>query len=188
MKQQLFKPFRMGQWIRLAVTGLLAGEMGSAGGCNLQFPFNFPSRPRSQAFQIGRLGLPEVFIILLLVMLMFIFMVAFVYVSSRMRFVLFDSIVAGECRIGEFWRRRGNQGYRYFLFQLLFLLCMIGGFLLTVGVPLGFLAALGWLRAPREHLFGLILAGGLFFSAFLAMIFLAGVVQVLTKDFVVPQM
>ena len=40
MKQQLFKPFRLGQWSRLAVTGLLAGEMGSAGGCNVNRSFN----------------------------------------------------------------------------------------------------------------------------------------------------
>jgi len=33
-KKQLFQPFRLGQWTRLALVGLLAGELGSGGGCN----------------------------------------------------------------------------------------------------------------------------------------------------------
>ncbi len=39
-KQQLFQPFRFGQWTKLAVVGLLAGELGSGGfnGSNFQFP------------------------------------------------------------------------------------------------------------------------------------------------------
>ena len=37
-KQQLFRPFRFGQWTRLALVGLFAGEMSSGGGCNFQMP------------------------------------------------------------------------------------------------------------------------------------------------------
>jgi hypothetical protein len=36
-KQQLFQPFHFAQWPRLAFVGLLAGEMGSGGGCNSSF-------------------------------------------------------------------------------------------------------------------------------------------------------
>jgi len=190
MKQQLFKPFRMGQWLRLAVTGLLAGEMSSAGGCNLQFPFNLPSRPR-QSFQLpapGQLGFSAILAIALLVFFALIFFVAMVYVSSRMRFVLFDSIVAGECRIGEFWSRRGEPGYRYFVFQILFFICSLVGFGILLGIPLLMMFSLGWLRSPREHLFPLVLFGALFIAVFLIAVIFIAVIQVLTKDFVVPQM
>ena len=38
-KRQLLQPFRFGQWMRLAVVGLLAGELSSGGGCNMpRFP------------------------------------------------------------------------------------------------------------------------------------------------------
>ena len=39
-KQQLLRPFRLGQWLRIAVVGLLAGEAGSSGGCNFNYPLN----------------------------------------------------------------------------------------------------------------------------------------------------
>jgi hypothetical protein len=42
---QLFKPFRLGQWTRLAVTGLLAGELSTSGGIG----FRFPSIPRNSS-------------------------------------------------------------------------------------------------------------------------------------------
>ena len=48
-KRQLFKPFRFGQWVRLAFVGLLAGELGSGGNLNLNShsgqPAPVPSLP-----------------------------------------------------------------------------------------------------------------------------------------------
>src|SRR5690349_12622250 len=44
-KEQLLRPFRFGQWTRLAFVGLLAGEMGSSGGCNFRYPLNTPNAP-----------------------------------------------------------------------------------------------------------------------------------------------
>ena len=42
-KQQLFKPFRIAQWTKLAFVGLLAGELGT-NGCN-RSNFRFPGHP-----------------------------------------------------------------------------------------------------------------------------------------------
>src|SRR5258708_16590587 len=33
-KQQLFRPFRLGKWLRLALIGFMTGELSSGGGCN----------------------------------------------------------------------------------------------------------------------------------------------------------
>ena len=50
-KRQLFQPFRIGQWVRLALVGLLAGELGSGG---FKIPnlsnFNLPRHPGSEHF------------------------------------------------------------------------------------------------------------------------------------------
>jgi hypothetical protein len=119
MKQQLFKPFRMSQWLRLAITGLLAGEMGAGGGCSFRSPFN-PSRPRRPLppFVSGGRGLIVVLAIGLLIVLGIALGIALIYISSRMRFVLFDSVIAGQCRIRAFWSRRGEPALRYFVWQI----------------------------------------------------------------------
>src|SRR5688572_25583600 len=87
MKQQLFKPFRPGQWLRLAVTGLLAGEMGSAGGCSSNFPFNIPGRQANE-FQATPVEAATLVTMVLLVALLIACALAlgilFLYVNSRM--------------------------------------------------------------------------------------------------------
>src|SRR5689334_15766168 len=111
MKRQLFQPFRLGQWIRYAFVGLLAGEMGTAGGCNLRFPFSLPTQ-EPRRFQLpGPLG-DRILTFLaaagLLVVALSIVAILLLYLSSRMRFVLFDSIIAGDCQIVRFWNARGE--------------------------------------------------------------------------------
>jgi hypothetical protein len=104
-KQQLTKPFRFGQWVRLAFVGFLAGETGS-GGCTGSFNWNSMSHQRGSRHFLGIASCaqlarhPEMFagLITLLVVLVFVLVVLFIYVNSVMRFVLFDSIVARECR------------------------------------------------------------------------------------------
>src|SRR5215475_6118845 len=65
--RQLFKPFRLGQWVRLAFTGLLAGELGTSGGCSFQIPWRPPNRSDQFLGQvlIPRTGLWFVAIVLL---------------------------------------------------------------------------------------------------------------------------
>jgi len=93
MKRQLF-PFRFGQWLRLAIVGLLAGEMGSGGG-GLRFLSNFPTNLPSRRNQFQFPGLPAgplfLFGIVILVVLALIIGIIFLYINSRMRFVLFGS-------------------------------------------------------------------------------------------------
>jgi hypothetical protein len=190
MRQHLFRPFQLSQWFRLAIVGFLAGEMGGGG-----LSGRFPSGPSSQSGSIFQgMTLPfgggPLFIVALclLALLVVVLGIAFIYVSSRMRFVLFDSVLAGECRIRDFWRRRGDVALRYFVWQLLFVLCVVIGMILLFGIGIGFAFGMGWLSSPRDHVLPLVLGGVLLILIFLASIFIVGVVQVLIKDFVVPQM
>ena len=48
-KQHLFRPFRWGQWLRLAVLGFMTGELSGGGGCssgNFNIPTNTQTHPR----------------------------------------------------------------------------------------------------------------------------------------------
>ena len=152
-KQQLFRPFRFWQWTRLAVVGLLAGELGSGGGFNGS-NFHFPRHPVTSPHFLGP-GLAGIDLALLGGLIAVIVIAAFalgiilMYISSVMRFVLFDSILAKECHIGRGWSRRQGPGWRYFLWKLLYLFVTIAGLVVLVGVPAAFAFAVGWLKATK---------------------------------------
>lgn len=194
-KQQLTQPFRFSQWTRLAFVGLLAGEMGSGGGCN--FNFSVPSTHKQQGsehFLSGGIFTqlthhPVMFagLITVLVVVGFGFLVLFTYINSVMRFILFDSVVTRECHVRQGWVRRQRQGYRLFVWQMLLMVTSFAGFLVLLGIPFACAWALGWLKHPGEHLLPLVFGGIVVFFAFLAFTVVLAVVHVMTKDFVVPQ-
>jgi len=187
---QLFKPFRLGQWTRLAVTGILAGELGPMGGCSFQIPSLPRTNPGSQNFQ-AQLIQPTLLVVAAIAILAVVgvaLLIGLIYLSSMMRFVLFDSVVTKECHIRRFWNNRRGPGFRYFLWQLLFTAAMMAVFVLMAGAGAAIVFGFGWFRNPREHLIALILCGLIFFLVFMAFVVTALVVSVLTKDFVVPQM
>ena len=158
-KEQLLRPFRMAQWVKLAFVGFLAGELSSwgCGGGN----FQPPTRPRAgQPFPFPHANLlMYASLIALLIVLAMILWIVFLYVSSVMRFILFDSIIAKRCEIRRYWSQRNQAGVRYFVWQLLFMLAMTVGMTVLIGVPAAFALAAGWLKDPRHHFLPLILGG-----------------------------
>ena len=205
MKRQLFQPFRFWQWTRLALVGLLAGEAGS-GGPGLNFTANFNS-PRHSGSSNNFLdsgfanhGLPPSFphidptllitLIVILMLAFFVFAIVMMYVSSVMRFILFDSILAKdkECHIRAGWSRRQDSGWKYFWWQLGYAFVTTAGMVILLGIPAAIAFAMGWFTNPRQHILPLVLGSILVFFLFMAFFVVAAVVHVLTKDFVVPQM
>jgi hypothetical protein len=190
-RQQLLQPFRAAQWAKLALVGFLAGEL-SSGGCNGS-SFQLPTHP-SGGQRFVDFPLPHVnpvlyaALIAMLIVLAGVFWILFLYVSSVMRFILFDSVIAKQCEIRRSWARRNGPGLRYFVWQLLFLLAMLVGLTVLVGIPAALALAAGWLKDPRQHMIPLILGGMLLFFVVMSFILLSLVVHVLTKDFVVPEM
>jgi hypothetical protein len=185
--QQLFKPFHIGQWARLALVGMLAGEL-SSGGCN----GNVPSS-RHGGHGMGGL-LPHINLaalagaIALLIVAGTILYILLLYVNSVMRFILFDSVIERRCQIRRGWNRRQKAGLRYFVWQVVFIVMITAGMAILIGIPLAIAFASGWLRNPKEHLAPLILGGLLLFCVVFLFVVAAAVVHVLTKDFVIPQM
>jgi hypothetical protein len=186
----LFHPFRLGQWMRLAFVGVLAGEMGG-GSCSYRVPTDLV-RPRAQHLQSPDLfgGQPLLMIaaVAAVVALAIMLGVAFLYVNSRMRFVLFDSIVASECRVRHYWRQRGEPAFRYFVWQLLFGVGVLLALMIVVAPPLILAIAAGWFESPGAHLVPLILGGIVAALILILLVITTAVIHVLTKDFVVPQM
>lgn len=195
-KQQLFHPFRWGQWLRLAVLGFLTGELSSGGGCNgsFNFPTNTQSHPRgSEEFQ----SLPHMdpylaghILLIVGVALLFFSVVILVwmYVGSVFRFVLIESIVTKRVSLREGWHRWHAAGRRFFLWRMVFQI--IAGMLaaILIGIPVGIAFLLGWFRDADAHMAPLILGGILLFFVFLAFVLVAAVVGLLAKDFMAPIM
>ncbi len=192
-KQQLLQPFRAGQWARLALVGLLAGELSSGGGCNSNFQIPTRSGAGTQHL-LSRLSLPNANPALyagMIVLLLFAGLVLWlllIYVNSVFRFILFDSVVAKHCEIRRSWVSRQGPGGRYFIWQILLMMVMVMGLTILVGIPAAIGFALGWLKAPSQHVVPLILGGIVLFFALLVFFVVVLTVFVLTKDFVIPQM
>jgi hypothetical protein len=195
-KQQLLQPFRFSQWVRLALVGFLAGELGSGGGCNANFnlPSTYHQRGSEQflgAAWPSHLADHPAMLVGLIASLIVIglgLFVLLIYINSVMRFILFDSIVAKECHIRQGWLRRRHHGLRFFVWQILLMLVSFAAFVLLIGIPLAFAWVVGWFDHPSEHLLPLVLGGIVLFLLFLALVLVLAVVHVMTKDFVVPQM
>src|SRR5262249_44647260 len=160
---QLLQPFRVGQWAKLALVGLLAGEMSSGGGCNggnFQVPRHAGGSNRLLDIGLSNID-PALYggLIAFLIVIGIGLVVLLLYINSVMRFILFDSVIRKECRISEGWNRRQQPGLRYFYWQLLLILLSIASLTILVGIPAGFAFLMGWLKEPKEHLIPLILGG-----------------------------
>ena len=171
--------------------------MGSSGGCNFNYPWNPPNAPHRESQALLGGNLPPQFaehaaliagLIVALVVVGIGLLVLFTYVSSVMRFILFDSIVARECHIRAGWTRRKDPGFRLFVWRLWFMLATLAAFLVVVGIPLWRVWTLGWFTHARDHVLGFVLGGIALFLVLLVLLILVAVISVMTKDFVVPQM
>jgi len=189
-KRQLFQPFRFWQWTRLAIVGLLAGELGSGGNLN---PSSFSSTRQPPPHSFGDVFPhidPAILIpvITILVVSGFVFLIAMTYISSVMRFVLFDSVLTRQCRIRAGWFHRQEQGWNYFLWQIGFGFFAFAGIVLLLGLPAAFAFGMGWFNPPRAHIPQLAVAGVFVLVLLVVYAIAIAIVHVLTKDFVVPQM
>ena len=144
-KQQLFQPFRMGQWAKLALVGLLAGEMttGSCGHFNTNF--QLPKHPNQSSVALPAINPATLaLLIALLIVVAFVFSMFLLYLHSIMRFILFDSVLTKRCELGQQWNRRQGAALKYFLWQIAFGLVTFLGLALVIGVPAIFAFAAGW--------------------------------------------
>ena len=191
-KQRLLQPFRFWQWTRLAIVGLLAGEAGSS------FNFHAPSNPNvpqggAPNIPFGH-GWPNIdpmvlgSVLAVLVISGVVFAFVMLYISSVMRFILFDSVLTRECHIRAGWTRRQGPGWNLFLWQIGYAVVAIVAVVVLLGFPALFAYSKGWFHPPADHVPQLVMTGIAVFLLFGIFAVVAAVVHVFTKDFVVPQM
>ncbi len=180
--KQLFKPFRLGHWLRLGVVSLLTWEFSGGG-------FNFPgSSGPSDTSEELLAATPAVPVIIGATAAALILMLFLTYVASVFRFILFDSVLNDRCAIAEAWARWQRQGRSLFLWWIGFTAIMIFVFTAFFGVPAGLAWVAGVFDAPGEHVVLLVIGGVVLFFAFVALIVATLVVSLAVKDWVVPLM
>lgn len=196
-KKLLFVPFRFSFWWRMALVAMLTGQMG--GNYNFNFPSNFGDYSRSKRSPDELLSsgpwqwpssLEEARTYLLLIAFVILLGVALVlalmFISSVFRFILFDSVLSGECRIREGWARRFAAGSKFFRWQLLYSGITGGSLFMIVGIP----ALLAWrahlFENPSEHLVVLILGGFTLLFVLLVVMLALSAVGILVTDILVP--
>jgi hypothetical protein len=195
-RDQLFRPFRFGQWSRLALVGFLAAELHTSG-CNFN-GFNFPvpqGQRRGQEFlappfpHIDPSHLAHfVALIAAIVLLAIILFFLFLYLNSVFRFILFDSVIRKRCSISEGWGLWHRAGRRYFLWQIVLLIAESLFMVFLIGGPLAVAALLGWFKDVQQHIGRTVLGAILLIGLVLVFVLLAAAVQLLAKDFLVPIM
>jgi hypothetical protein len=195
-RQQLFDPLRPGFWWRMAVLAFFTGEVSGGGGIN--FPsgsFDWPKQPEPQDpshflgapwdWNAVMQALPW---ILALALLATVFLLIFLYVHSVLRFVLFDSVITGQCSLRQGWTRWRGNGAQYFLWLMIFQFFAFLALMVLVGIPLLVAWQQGVFRAPREHMPMLITGGLILFLVLFVFGLVVAAIAVLAKDFVVPIM
>jgi len=194
MRKRLFQPFRFDYWSRIAVLGILAGELSSSGHYGRgrhaahqssipgSFPHSIPDaiHPNASAWiaQHWQIILAAIGAAILISLL-------FLYIGSVLRFVLYEAVLRDRAHIREGWARWSDAGLEYFSFRIMVVVPY--GFIAIyfVGVPLWRVIKSG---GGGPELFATIaqLVGAVALVGILGLI--VAVVMVMTKDFVVPQM
>jgi hypothetical protein len=112
---------------------------------------------------------------------------ALMYISSVLRFILFDAVLNGRYRIRAGWRMWRERAIPYFRLQVLTFVTMLVGLVILVGTTLGMLYSRGVFQTKHWDANSILIAviGGL-----LAMVWLFGAALFVTlsKDFVLPMM
>ena len=89
-------------------------------------------------------------LIAVLVVAGLVLMVLFLYVNSVMRFVLFDSVVAKECRIREELDPPAGSGTALFCLADSAFALVEAGLTILIGIPAGFAFMWAGLKSPKN--------------------------------------
>ena len=186
MQKRLFQPFRFGYWSRIAVLGVLTGELstsGSGGGgqhSTAAYGNPVPGHGFDPTWIAQHWNL-----ILGVIGAIFVLAILFFYIGSVLRFVLYEAVLRDKASIHDGFARWREQGLEYFSFRLMLVIPYVALAVYLVGLPLLKVLKAGGGGAEIVTAVAQ-LAGAVLFVSLLGVLLL--VVMVLTKDFVVPQM
>jgi hypothetical protein len=194
-KHQLFSPFRLKRWSRLALVCLLTGEFAGGGGGGPSGNFHFPvtkTKGGKNLLAIPNIHwdkiLPWLPWILAGVVLVFLFIILWIYVASVYRFVLLDSVLYDRCELKGSWTRWEPCGRSYFYWCLALFFVSAVATSLIIGVPLLIFWRAGLFHHPGDHLAAVILGGVAVLFLLVVFVVVGGVIGLFAKDFCIPIM
>jgi hypothetical protein len=197
-KHLLFNPFRFSFWWRMTLVCLYSGQLaGSFNGFNFNLPSDWPQSRRRGGSSGFLADFPWhnvdpstvwvwVGIAVIGLVALAVFVLVFMYISSMLQFVLFDSVLIGECHIRQNWSRRQRAGRKYFKFSLIVSAVVWTIMLMVFGTPILFAWASGLFAEPSRHLWVLIGGGIVVALLFLVFALAAAAFGVLARDLLVP--
>src|SRR5437868_4674919 len=157
----LFKPFRWSFYWRMAVVAFLTGELG---GGSFHVPTNIPTdhgRRRGGSSDLlgafpwhlpGNLSITEwIIIAAVIVFVFFAVVLIFTYIASIFRFILFDSVLTGNCSIRANWSARQPQGRKYFQWSLIVMALSFSAVIVILGTPVLFAWSSGIFENASQH-------------------------------------
>ncbi len=187
MRKRLFQPFRFGYWSRIAVLGVLTGELstsGSGGGGGQHSTAAYGNPVPGHGFDPTWIA-QHWNLILGVIGAIFVLAILFFYIGSVLRFVLYEAVLRDKASIHEGFARWREQGFEYFSFRLMLVIPYVALAIYLIGLPLLKVLKAGG-GGPEIVAEVAQLAGAVLFVSLLGLLLL--IVMVFTKDFVVPQM
>jgi hypothetical protein len=181
--RQLFKPFRLGHWLRLSVVSLLTWEFAGSG-----FNFNVPGPTGGDSTEELLDAIPNLPLIVAAVVAIMVLSLFLTYVAAVFRFILFDSVFNVRCLIAVGWSRWQRHGRSLFWWWIAYTVVLLLLIIILFGLPIAFAWSGGVFDAPGEHLILLVVGGLILFFVLMVIIFASMVIHLAAKDWVVPLM
>lgn len=189
MKKRLFNPADLGKWFTIGFSAWLAKLGENSGGLNIQVPGGNSKLEQIdptvwKAKVLEHLGL-IIGIASVVLLLSIALGVLFLWLRARGSFVFLDNVARNRARISEPWMEFRREGNSLFVWSLVFGL-ITGTVMLLI---LGSIAAVTWVDLiQRQFTFRLFVTLALGLLLFFMVALVAGVINRLLIDFVVPIM
>ena len=136
----LFRPFDITKWLVIGFAAFLSGWFNSGGGSINPWTFRRWNTSDLQAptlqfrsFNMDHAGLVFLTVVAVFVVVALVFLIVWLWIVARGRFVFIDCLVRNRAAIAEPWREFRQEGNRFFVFLLvlmllsLVLLALFGG-------------------------------------------------------------
>jgi len=195
MWQLLFRPFHFGLWARLAVVAIVTGETSGGGGASLPNFNNNRSGDNHWAtagYVFSELGWDQIQPYLSWIILgglaVLGLILLWIYSDCVYRFILLDTVISGECRLREGWRKWKEIGAQYFYWALTYAFGALVSVGLLIGLPVLLAFRAGWFEKSDQHIGALILGGLLLMLLVFVLVATLAVIDLLARDFLVPVM
>ncbi len=185
--KQLFKPFRIGVWVRLAVLGLLTAEF-SGGSSGSRANFSNGGSGGNGWNGLGDLGIETVVLAVVLGLIGLALGLALLYISAVCRFILFDAVLRDRYHLREGFRRWYSSGLSYFFWQLGLAATILIFLAAVVGLPLLIAFGSGAFQGSDPPVALIIALVAIVLLLVIPFMITVAVVALFARDFVVPIM